>query len=208
MTMELIEHTQCPDANTLAAFVEMKLLGREYEDVFLHIAGCSTCRDLCRFAMEMSAKDNQSTILPEQDKANILAQIRKTAREANGNGAKAPWSIFVRQMTVIFNQLEHAEIVAAGDTDSVISFSAQDAQGALKWRMNLFIPTQATTTLRIQMVEPWRGNGTLFFCGNRLNVVNGETEIAYDTLKESFDNPEVAFVFKDGKKVFGYPELI
>ena len=202
------EKTKCPDANTLAAFVEMKLLGQEYEDVFLHIAQCSTCRDLCRYAMEMTEKGDQSDILSEQEKANILAKLRRTAREADGNGAKAPWSIFVSQMTAIFNRLECAEVVAAGDMDTTICFSSDDAPGTIKWKMQLFIPAQATTTLRIQMEDPRRVNGTLIFCGNQLDVTNGEAEIAYKTLKESFGNPEVAFIFEDGQKVFGYPELI
>ena len=198
------EKTECPDANTLAAFVEMKLLGQEYEKVFLHIAGCSTCRDYCRYAMEMNANGDQSSELSEQDKANILAKIRKAAREAGIGGQSAPWSVFVNRMTTIFNRLESAEVVAASELDSIISFSADNA----KWKMKLFIPTQATTKLRIQIEEPRRANGTLVFCGNRLNVANGEAEIMYETLKKSFGNPEVAFIFEDGKKVFGYPELI
>ena len=72
----------------------------------------------------------------------------------------------------------------------------------------MFIPNQQTDMLTLRLETPKNVNGTLVFCGNSLAVVKGETGISYELLKKSFGNPEVAFIFEDGEKICGYPELI
>ena len=38
-------------------------------------------------------------------------------------------------------------------------------------------------------------------------IKNGVGVIEYEVLRKSFSNPEIAFIFEDGERIIGYPEL-
>lgn len=199
----------CPDNNTLAAFAEGRLLAKEHEKLFLHIAGCPRCRDLCTFAARELAREKSGKRIrfAERTRKRILDKIA----ELRGNEAsrRAAWESLFKWINPVFDQLEHAEVIAAGENNAVIEFaSAPDISGK-QWRMQLFIPNQLKEDLDIAVTVPETKdlNGKLVFCGNVLNIRHGKGAIAYETLRKSFNNPEVAFVFADGETVTGYPVI-
>ena len=53
---------ECPDFNTLAEFVEGKLLEKQHAELCRHIAGCPACRDLCAFAVMAGGKKQRPKI--------------------------------------------------------------------------------------------------------------------------------------------------
>ena len=206
--MTLSGKKQCPDTNTLAEFVEGKLLGRQYAEIGEHIAGCSECRDLCRYAAKTNAKAGKGAKLSSGIRSRILNQIKEMQKEEYSKDKQASWNVFVNRITNIFTRIEQSEVIAASEINSTINFTSNTEDENYKWKLQLFIPNQQTDMLKLRLETPKNVNGTLVFCGNRLEVVKGETSIGYELLKKSFRNPEVAFIFEDGKKINGYPELI
>ena len=131
--------------------------------------------------------------------------MQKNEWKKDGQGV---WNAFINRINHLFIRLEQSEVIAASEVNSVINFTSDTYDEKHKWRLQLFIPTPQTDMLTLRLETPKNVNGTLVFCGNSLAVVKGETGISYELLKKSFGNPEVAFIFEDGEKICGYPELI
>lgn len=202
---------RCPDANDLAEFVEGRLLKAEHEDVFLHVAGCSYCRDLCAFAAKELAKE-KSGKKPELSlklKQAIRTHIGTLLGNDSQQFAVAVWEAFCKRIIPIFDSLEQADVVAASGIHSTLVFSSVSKNATNSWKMQLLIPTQIEKTLDIVLEVPGTPeiNGTLILCGNEVDIRHGKGTIEYSVLRKSFSNPEVAFIFPNGEKVVGYPEI-
>lgn len=199
----------CPDNNTLAAFAEGHLLAEEHEKLFLHIAGCPRCRDLCAFAARESAKEKtgKRIRIAERTRTGILGRIAELRR--NEAARRTAWETLFKWIEPVFDQLEHAEVIAAGENNAIIEFASDPDVSGKKWRMQLFIPNQLEKDLDIAVTVPEskKIDGRLIFCGNILDIRLGKGSIAYEALRKSFDKPEVAFVFEDGETVTGYPVI-
>lgn len=202
----------CPDTNQLAEFLDNPASSTLPAEVSVHIATCPECRDLCRFAAEAKVKVAAGKLQPLSESKKD--ELRRTL------GSRIPlnmpaetetlWEKFTLKLTDFFSFQEDLEVVAASETAAEIIFSSLPyIQQKYSWSMSLAIPTQPSEKLKIRLRtrSATAANGKLIFCGNELTVRNGATEIRYDDLKRSFHNPEVAFCFKDGKKVPGFPEL-
>ena len=199
---------QCPDTNALAEFLEGKLFDKQHAYIAEHLSRCETCRDLCRYAAQMNAKEKNEVKMTAKDKDAIRRQIREAQREIWKKDTQVVWRAFVSKVNAVFTQLELAEVVAASEVNSVICFSADTEDENHQWKLQLIIPNQRTDALKLKMDTPKDANGMLIFCGNHLNVIQGETCIDYEVFTKTYCNPEVAFVFEDGKKIAGYPLLM
>ena len=202
--------TVCPDNNTLAEFVEGHLLAREHEGIFLHIADCSRCRDLCAFAAAEMAKERSGNRvkLSERSRKSILEKIT-LLRSGIPACRMASWDALFKRIIPLFDQLDHAEVIAAGEQNAVIDFVSDSTDSQKSWRMQLFIPNQLEENLYVAVSIPGSPNvnGRLILCGNVLDIQQGKGVIAYDVLRKSFGNPEVAFVFANGETVAGHPKI-
>ena len=200
----------CPDANLLAEFIEGKLMKQEHEKIYTHIAGCRECRDLCRFAVLANRKIATNT----QPKLSLrrLTKIRQSVKQEQFslNAVKACWDSFKAALRQIFIQQESAEVIAAGESAATVTFrSAIGTPADYDWKMALAIPTApgGDLAIKIRSAKNPSLSGKLIFCGNELTVKNGKASIAWETLKESFSNPEVAFIFANNTRITGFPEL-
>ncbi len=201
---------QCPDANTLAEFIEGKLLDKEHAHLSTHISGCPDCRDLCAFAAAANAKSRQGKM--PQISAGRKKRIQQNIRRERFamDALQAQWQRFTGKLQDIFNKVESAEVIAAGEEALTLTFaSSADTPAAYHWKMQLAVSATAGTSLAIRIRTPKEPSvsGKLIFCGNELAVSNGRAAIAYETLKASFTNPEVAFIFTDNTRVAGFPVL-
>lgn len=203
--MKKNDANNCPDYNVLAEFVEGKMLQPEHEDIFLHIANCPSCRDLCSFAAKELAKRKAGKELRVSEKVQkeILKEISAITNRNN------TWDAFRNYITHVFDSIEQAEVIAASETHCVIVFSSAPNGSDRNWKMRLQIPSQQEKNLKIELAtsESSNAKGQLILCGNTVNVENGKGTIAYDVLRSSFSNPEIAFIFHDGERIAGYPEL-
>ena len=201
--------TPCPDANTLAEFVEGKLLQKEHADLFLHIANCPVCKDFCQFAAkELARRKAGKTVHVSQTVKN---RIRTEIQEIQNTQTRfsTAWINFADHISNLFQQVENTEVLAASEFLSVVTFASDSEFDHQKWVMKLFVPAQISENLPILIEVPNEQNvsGKLTLCGNTLDVRNGKAEISYQALKESFGNPEVAFCFRNGERISGHPEL-
>lgn len=116
------------------------------------------------------------------------------------------WMDFVNTL----RRNETAEVIAAGETQSVLVFSTENTIPAkYRWRMKLYKPSRPMDMLPITVETPAGKpvNGKLFFCANELAVENGKTAIPYkEAIKQSANANEIVFMFEDGSKIPGYPE--
>ena len=203
------ENKLCPDANILAEFIEGKLLKKENKEYFLHIATCPKCKDLCQFAAKavIRRKSRKNSNIPQNMKQHIQELIQNIGRNQAGNSEK--WQKFTDYISKLFDVLEKSEVVAASETSTVIIFASDSDLNEEKWLAKLYIPAQLTEMLKITVETPTdlKISGQLILCGIPLEVVDGKAEISYQVLKEAFHNPEVAFCFRDQKKIPGHPEL-
>lgn len=205
------ENPKCPDTNVLTEFLDGTLQESEKQSVFTHVATCPDCHDACAFAAKVRAQSAAGKItgISEAEKEELRRKLSGSVPLCKPAAAGSTWQLFTQKLTEFFLQGD-VEVVAASDTQAELVFSALPGTGSQhKWRMFLAIPTQISDTLeiRIQTAGTKTAEGKLIFCGNKLDVRNGKTKIRYNTLKNSFHNPEIAFCFLDGEIVAGSPEL-
>ena len=198
---------ECPDFNTLAEFVEGKLLEKQHAELCKHIAACPKCRDLCTFAVMAGGKKQMPKVAIRR-KATIRQNIKRETFAANVLAAK--WEEFSSRIKGFFSKMENAEVLAAGENAASVVFGCEaETPAEYNWKMVLNIPTACSgdLSIRIRTAKDPAVSGKLIFCGNELTVSNGHALIAYETLKKSFANPEVAFVFPNNTRVSGFPVL-
>ena len=120
------------------------------------------------------------------------------------------WRAFQERSAANILSIETAEVLAAGSERSVYVFSSEsNTSQQYKWQMKLYMPMEKGASLDI-IVERPNGvllDGTLIFCGNELSVKDGATSIPYDVYEKTYTKQEIAFRFKDGKTIPGYPEI-
>ena len=109
----------------------------------------------------------------------------------------------------MLDSLEHAEVIAASEVHSILVFSSVPGNSAKSWKMCLKIPSQIEKFLQIELntSKNDKVDGQLVLCGNIVMIKNGVGVIEYEVLRKSFSNPEIAFIFEDGERIIGYPEL-
>lgn len=209
--MKSNETSNCPDFNLLAGFVEGKILQSDYKDIYLHIANCPICNDLCSFAAKERAKyiSGKGNDVPEKVQKEILEEISALRSNDVHNMIANAWNILLHRIGPVLDKLEHAEVIAASDVYSVLVFSSVSGPSAKSWKMRLRIPSQIEKFLNIEVstLQDNKANGLLILCGNTVTIKDGHGTIEYEVLRKSFGNQEVAFIFEDGERVIGYPEI-
>lgn len=198
---------KCPDTNTLAEFVEGKLLEKKHAELGRHIAGCPECRDLCTFAVMANGRKRMPQVAVRR-RNGIRQNIKREVFAENT--LKARWEEFSSRVSGIFKQVECAEVIAAGESAAAVNFACEaETPAEYNWKMVLNIPATCGGDLdiRVRTAKDPAVSGKLIFCGNELTVTNGRATIGYETLKNSFANPEVAFIFANNTRVAGFPML-
>lgn len=203
---------QCPDINTLAEFLDHPGSGKIPAEVSAHIATCPECRDLCSFAAaaKIEAAAGKLTALSEAEKEEHRRNLQNKVPLNPPAETEDAWKRFTIKLADLFSFQDEMEVVAASETMAEITFASLPyVPPQYSWRMTLAIPSQLSEKLKIQLRTHTTAaaNGKLIFCGNELQVRNGEAELRYDDLRKTFHVPEVSFCFKDGKTVPGYPEI-
>lgn len=201
----------CPDFNVLAEFVEGKIVQSEHKDIFLHIANCPICKDFCAFAAKERAKyiTGKETKVSKKVQKEVLQEISALrGNDVQSVIAKA-WNVFLFRIQSVLDSLEHAEVIAASEVHSILVFSSVPSNSAKSWKMCLKIPSQIEKFLQIELntSKNDKVDGQLVLCGNIVMIKNGVGIIEYEVLRKSFSNPEIAFIFEDGERIIGYPEL-
>ena len=125
---------------------------------------------------------------------------------------KQEWLWLMRQGRIAadFLALDTAEVIAAGSEHSTYAYSSDDnTPSEYKWQMKLSMPSEKGSPMDIVVERP-NGislSGTLIFCGSKLPVKNGKASLPYGIFEKSFTKHEIIFVFEDGNKVPGFPEM-
>jgi tetratricopeptide (TPR) repeat protein len=78
MTAAVTDMTDCPSAETLAAFVDGRLVGAERDAVVAHAATCAECRDVILMATEL-AVDEGKVVRPQFGKRVIAPLLAAAA---------------------------------------------------------------------------------------------------------------------------------
>lgn len=204
--------TQCPDTNQLAEFLDHPGGNTVSAEVSAHLATCPDCRDLCQFAAKAKIKAASGACLTEKQKNELRKELRgRVPLEMPPAEIEKAWENVILKLTDFFSFQEDLEVVAASETMAELTFaSLACTPRKYSWNMTLSIPSQITRDLKIRIHTTDASaatSGKLIFCGNELAVRNGNAEIPYDTLKNSFHNPDVMFCFQDGRRVPGFPML-
>ena len=212
MTMKKNQVTQCPDTNQLAEFLDHPGESVVSAEVGAHLATCPDCRDLCQFAAKAKVQTASGASLTEKQKNELRRELQgRVPLEMPGAEMEKAWENVVLKLTDFFSCQEDLEVVAASETMAELTFSSLACTPRqYGWDMVLSIPSQIVEKLKIKIHTNDTSaavSGKLIFCGNELAVRNGNAEIPYDTLRQSFHNPEVAYCFKDGRKIPGFPAL-
>lgn len=201
----------CPDFNVLAEFVEGKIVQSEHKDIFLHIANCPICKDFCAFAAKERAKyiTGKETKVSKKVQKEVLQEISALRGDDVQSVIAKAWNIFLFRIQSVLDSLEHAEVIAASEVHSILVFSSVPGNSAKSWKMCLKIPLQIEKFLQIELntSKNDKVDGQLVLCGNIVMIKNGVGVIEYEVLRKSFSNPEIAFIFEDGERIIGYPEL-
>ena len=212
----IVGREECPDFDSLMAYMDRRLGEDESERVAVHLASCGSCREYVRNYTELSKVPQ--TVLPEDIRARIRQTVESALQKRRGNVFAIRWKTIARAFEPTREYLAAADGQSADQVQQEIAIKSGFIRFASKvpvgdpnaWRVRLAIPIERTDRCRLRMqVEDAKGNpvedGVLTLCGVELEVKGGRAYMGYRDFMENLKLEMISLRRGSGEDVPGVP---
>lgn len=208
---------KCPDAESMAAFLDMRCDKGDAEKVARHVLECWKCREACVDVVHMVAAINgQGVELTASERTKVLAGLDESRRLHEVNAFELAWRGIRELVTeAIARSKRYAEgdveVLAAGNAARSLAFRSWCGESDSDyWKASLEFPTDGGDELSLDLSLSMgsKAAGGQFVLGKLVvEVKEGCAQIPLVDFQAALDTPSLEYRFADGRVSLGRPDL-
>lgn len=208
---------ECPDIESMAAFLDMRCDKGEAEKVFRHALECRKCREaLADVAHMVAAIDGRRSELTSDERTKVLAGLDGFRRLREVDAVDLAWRGIRELVTEAIARngqcaAGDAEVLAAGNAARSLAFRSWCGEADSDyWEANLEFPSDGGEELALELSLPRGAKAAAgrFVLGKLVvEVKDGCARIPLVDFRAALDTPSLEYRFADGRVSLGRPDL-